>query len=577
MPQINIPGLQCAPNTGAATPDFFVDPAAANDSGDGLTAGTAKKYINSALALTSAGSLVQLQDGTYPDHTDNTIDDDIVVANPGTSGSYVKVQAQTDGGVIIQADLGIAFQTPGNVYYEFHGLKWKSKYDTGLASAYIKFLRCAFDGGPTNGNVDNSTASSYQLFEDCWFYGTGGRINFLMYNVSNVIARRCVMRHDGGWGWGINAKTEPELTCTIYPNDGNPNANAMMQNCIIVDSSTYSPTSMNEWAPNFTNNTHGAGASNSFTKGCICFNSKGTAFGIEGSGSFALINYSDNAAIGGSNGYWGGFIANIPLTVDAQLDNCLAYGIDSGGRQYNATGDLAFKNSIITDNATQGLGGNTTGDYNSCWNNGGGSCGTNAQTYDPELNGLKYPTRIEAAGSLLTDGEGGGQIGPTIIKRRGVSGTLYGDAGYDTLTDDDLWPFPNEARIKADFGSVLPWLVIFLDGTYVNFVSGDMGKQLTDDGADVGEIVDYDNTQKVVVIEVAQDTAVTAIADNSVIAVNGGTGSATAFGASAGAAYGGNRGFCASGNDAYGRVNTLSRYIWQSLGYEVPDEYNLRD
>ena len=34
----------------------------------------------------------------------------------------------------------------------------------------------------------------------------------------------------------------------------------------------------------------------------------------------------------------------------------------------------------------------------------------------------------------------------------GVSGTLHGEPGYDQVTNDDLWPWPEEARIKAD-----PW------------------------------------------------------------------------------------------------------------------------
>lgn len=41
--------------------------------------------------------------------------------------------------------------------------------------------------------------------------------------------------------------------------------------------------------------------------------------------------------------------------------------------------------------------------------------------------------------------------GATIIKRYGVSGTLWGEPGYDQLTNDDLWPWPYEDKIKAVF------------------------------------------------------------------------------------------------------------------------------
>jgi hypothetical protein len=41
--------------------------------------------------------------------------------------------------------------------------------------------------------------------------------------------------------------------------------------------------------------------------------------------------------------------------------------------------------------------------------------------------------------------------GAVIMKRYGVSGTLWGETGYDTLTNEDLWPWPYEAKIKAIF------------------------------------------------------------------------------------------------------------------------------
>jgi hypothetical protein len=54
---------------------------------------------------------------------------------------------------------------------------------------------------------------------------------------------------------------------------------------------------------------------------------------------------------------------------------------------------------------------------------------------------------------LKTAGVSGTQIGAEIMYQHGVSGTLYGETGYDTLTSVPLWPWPNEALIKADFAS----------------------------------------------------------------------------------------------------------------------------
>ena len=46
--------------------------------------------------------------------------------------------------------------------------------------------------------------------------------------------------------------------------------------------------------------------------------------------------------------------------------------------------------------------------------------------------------------------------GAVILKRYGVSGTVWGEPGYDQLTSDDLWPWPYEAKIKAVFAESNP-------------------------------------------------------------------------------------------------------------------------
>ena len=42
-------------------------------------------------------------------------------------------------------------------------------------------------------------------------------------------------------------------------------------------------------------------------------------------------------------------------------------------------------------------------------------------------------------------------IGAVIMKRYGVSGTRWGEPGFDQLTGEDLWPWPYEGKIKAVF------------------------------------------------------------------------------------------------------------------------------
>jgi hypothetical protein len=69
---------------------------------------------------------------------------------------------------------------------------------------------------------------------------------------------------------------------------------------------------------------------------------------------------------------------------------------------------------------------------------------------------LKYIVRIEPGSNLYGTGGNGANRGATVLKRYGVSGSLWGDPGYNTLTDEDLWPFPYEAQIRADMRAYSP-------------------------------------------------------------------------------------------------------------------------
>jgi hypothetical protein len=40
------------------------------------------------------------------------------------------------------------------------------------------------------------------------------------------------------------------------------------------------------------------------------------------------------------------------------------------------------------------------------------------------------------------------------MKKIGVSGTLYGESGWNTVTSENLWPFPYEDRIRSDMRAV---------------------------------------------------------------------------------------------------------------------------
>ena len=80
--------------------------------------------------------------------------------------------------------------------------------------------------------------------------------------------------------------------------------------------------------------------------------------------------------------------------------------------------------------------------YNNTRNDYDSSLGAYSKTnvnplYHPATNssgGLKHLPRIEAGSTLKGQGEGGADIGANVLTRIGVSGTLYGETGYNTDT-----------------------------------------------------------------------------------------------------------------------------------------------
>jgi len=67
--------------------------------------------------------------------------------------------------------------------------------------------------------------------------------------------------------------------------------------------------------------------------------------------------------------------------------------------------------------------------------------------------GLRYICRVENDSPLKGAASDGGDIGANVVYSYGVSGTLWGEPGYDSLLDEPLWPFHNEDAIKSTMRS----------------------------------------------------------------------------------------------------------------------------
>ncbi|MBL8524645.1 MAG: hypothetical protein JNN20_13215 [Betaproteobacteria bacterium] len=104
---------------------------------------------------------------------------------------------------------------------------------------------------------------------------------------------------------------------------------------------------------------------------------------------------------------------------------------------WNLPGSLSFAGSIKVDNASNlTIGGTIPGS-------------PTPDSITPVTASLINPAVKPA--NLLNN-----TPGAVIMKRWGVSGTRWGEPGYDQLTTEDLWPWPYQDKIKAVFREANP-------------------------------------------------------------------------------------------------------------------------
>ena len=382
----------------------------------------------------------------------------------GTENAYTVIKAENDWGVVVADELTIS---PASCI-QIQGIHFlNGGYMSG--SHHIKIIRCSFKGIACEGNetvISAGTGCSYILFEECFAYGCN-RYKFMAYGDQNVttekiIFRRCVSRHDyhdPSSNWGGQCATFTSYDCHDF----------MMQNCISInsgddDENLYGYLYGGIW---FENKETTPADNSAVIQGCIFLNLAGSAAINDPKNNGTHI--IENCVIWDSKGgYGGGVISGSPtLRLNhLTLGNIwgefqdMSYSWGTGVITDNEFSYQELRNSLIVECNSYGIANYVNSDYNNFYNNSenfGNSwavpvpqAGTHDMFHDP---GLKYICRLEDDSPLKGTAADGGDRGANIFYRRGVSGTLWGEPGFDQLTNEPLWPFPNENTIKAMMSS----------------------------------------------------------------------------------------------------------------------------
>ena len=431
--------------------------------------------IARGIASMAGGDTLIVGDGTYAEQ----------IAKPpsGTASAYTTVKAARDWGVTIDgsgfADNyqdGIRVNGSYVVVRGFH-VKMNQAKTTNIGvdlygCNHVKVQRCSVAYSGTKDNVAAfgvGPGSDYVLLEENYVYG-GARYPFLIYQSTHTVVRRNVSRLDY-WNGSLQA-----ANFTNYNGDM-----TVWQNNIAIDSDTTNIGGSGLYGGFFNENkvpdsSWSGTATRETFRGNIVLNVQAFYSGMYDYDVSNLHTYSDNIIWDSHGGYYGDYVhGDAPMLDATRFTIGKIRGTYSGPDGQGSAGSGFFigpgtggqkvagmvTNSIFANNPFYGLTDYATGDYNALSNNAAGNYGGKyttppAGSHDvtSAISGdLKYLPRIEASSPLQTAGSGGGQIGANVIYRWGATGTLWGETGYDSITSELLWPFPNEDVIKADMAS----------------------------------------------------------------------------------------------------------------------------
>lgn len=454
--------LFCQTSAMAAT--YYISPTG-NDSNIGTSATTPWKTFSKAFSTMGGGNELVLLDGTYS------------VANGTGYISYLGTNsAQPPNGTSITAMTYIHAKTPGNVnvigglflgrsssknsYIKIEGITFDSGTsgtNTLYNTSYIYIKNSGFHGVPQDGGEvfgigtnDHTQGNTYNLIEDVWVWGKN-RIIAANYRADNNVWRRVFVRGDGCNTAPCSGEGNPNVGITVYESKNVSLQNVMVVDRILGGGSPYSDFAVamhtssylltnNEWLGCVSLNSPDAGVyfepddagpNTTTIRNMVVWNSTDDGINLARvHNNFLLENITSGLSKTGSN------FRIAPGVSTGTLRNIIAYN----AKLWNVNSSTApsYVDAYLATDST----------YNQT------SCSTGCKTTNPLTDGnppsLKYITRIETGTALKGTGYNGQDYGANVVYKYGVDGTFYGQTGYNTLTMNVLWPWPNENRIKAE-------------------------------------------------------------------------------------------------------------------------------
>lgn len=425
--------------------------------------------LQAAMAGMSGGDTLVIRDGVYTG-ADNVIDHNHLPPS-GTAAGYTVIRAENDGQAVFDGQglrqmmyLVGRSTTDGPHHIRFEGVQWRNSSSTLVTVAlcsYIKLMRCScYDASGSGDGGDGFGVSHCNnvLLEDCWSWGASRKHFYIGNSAEKIVVRRCVARHDRHSNY-FDQESFMAYDCW----------DVEFQNCIAIDGDqgAYITPSDITTAKAFCTRNGGSGIDvrGIFYRGCI-------SIGNDAMLGWVGSNVTHHSVIDCI--HWDSAGGSRIRAAGSRFDHCTFGNVTGTGTwsplAYLEAGDT-ITNSLL-HNAYYGIwNASSSSDYNALYsvtdeyvgssvpgsNDLSAARGTSVDALDGTpgdgVAALKYLVRIEDGSSLDGRASDGRDIGATVLKRIGISGTLWGEAGYNSTTTRNLWPFPYENLIRSQMRS----------------------------------------------------------------------------------------------------------------------------
>jgi len=436
---------------------FYVATGGNNQKGNGSTA---KPWasIGHGIRQMKSGDTLIVRAGVYQG-VDQFINTRLSPLASGTREAFTTIKAETPFSVRIQNGGALKYQDAmvylgqAAQYVHVDGFIFDmvdTFYPSMMVSIngnYNKLTRSIFR---REGNIDEYAgwvlvSGNYNLVEDCAGVGAA-RYGFITggpkSNATNNIFRRCVARLD------YTNSPQPKAVFSVYGNNTTSAVRDMLfQNCMVLDS--HRGPSQRE--DNYGGFYFSKNATNVTVQGGVVLNSEvghAAYFLKEQEGQNIRLEHSIAWDVRGHQ-YFVALRANGEAGESLLLNHLTVGRLAAAFYNKDKAKQRVLKNSIFSDIGKMTFQDNgwTTETHNA-YSPSNLSRGRSPLTSDVKL---KYLTRAEPASGLYRKADDGTDIGANITRRYGVSGTLWGEPGFDQLTSEPLWPWPYEEQIKAVF------------------------------------------------------------------------------------------------------------------------------